>query len=157
MIAYSFCFECFVVFNSLNVISVNKRYLANNIKVSFRPQPDLKLSDLVVFCHERFNPGYMYHDVEDVRDETIFSPQRVGVCLCLWQDYRLTVSVLSPNLYIPHFKHSLLKRLYSFYMSVVNWVRYYVNSLAHILYIFPSVFISQLGLCLIMHKKICLS
>jgi len=29
----------------------------------------------------------MHHDVEDVRDETIFSPQQVGVCLCLWQDY----------------------------------------------------------------------
>lgn len=106
--------------------------------ISLRLQPDHKLSDLLMFYHERFSPGYVYHDVEDVRDETIFSPQRVGVCLCLWQDYHLTVSVLSPNLYIPHFKHSLLKRLY---MSAVNWVRYYVNSLAHILHmIFISLY-----------------
>ncbi len=93
-----------------------------NIKVSLRPQPDLKLSDLLMFYHERFSPGYVYHDVEDVRDEATFSLQQVGVCLCLCQDYRLTGSVLSPNLYIPHFKHSLLKRLYCFNMSAVNLV-----------------------------------
>lgn len=54
----------------------------------------------------------------DVRIHTIFSPQRVGVCLCLWWDNLLTVSL---NLYILQFSDGLFKkRLYSFSVAVEN-------------------------------------
>jgi len=75
---------------------------------------DLKISDLLMFCHERYSlvACIMMWKMSGMK---LYLALSRWECVCAYgRIISLTISVLSPNLYIPHFKHSLLKNLHSF-------------------------------------------